>query len=672
MLQSFQYQDYYQVKKISVVIVADRLTHLDIGLKPVSIELQTVEKVGRKMAEDNATDIGLTRIAVRDLEYLPKGVETDLFRSLQYLPGVNRVGDISANYYVRGGGTNQNLILLNKAPIYYPFHAFGVLSAIDPEIINSLEFYKGGFTSEYHGRLSSVLNLDTKDGNKYKYSGKASISLLSGKALVEGPIPNGSFILSGRLSHSNQIMKKFIKKSAPVDFYDYYFKANYMDDTFMEGAKWTFYAFQSNDKLANNDLSMADFLWKNRIVGINLFQMSDNPLFYEVSFWHSRFHGEVFPNMSDLTYKRNVLNDYSVQFDFNYMYESKDELAAGLKIMEVTSTLLIENTKGLISDLGSFGTNFSAYFKYKFMRWENFGADVGTRINLTRLAKGTSSKYFVEPRVALTYSFSPMIQIKAAWGMYHQELTTLTDENEVITLFEPWLITPSYINPANAIHYVAGIYFNFDTDFTLEFEGYYKDISDLPTLNDQKFFDDDPDLVSATGESYGAEALLRYTEDPINIIGSYSLGWAYKEIDGWLYYPKYDTRNTGSISLEYNLGSGWRASASWSYSSGAPFTQIEGYYDKIQTSGRTNPYDLFGRYAPYTILADKNLGRLPDYHRLDLNLSKSFVWAGTKVKVDLSVLNVYDRANIFYFDRNTGDRVNMLPFLPSITIAMEI
>lgn len=662
----------YEAKQIQVTIIPDKITHLDIGMVPVSIELSTVEKIGDKVAEENATDIGLTRIAVRDLEYLPKGVETDLFRSLQYLPGVNKIGDISANYYVRGGGTNQNLILLNKAPVYYPFHAFGVLSSIDPDIINSMEFYKGGFTSEYHSRLSSVLNLDTKDGNKYGYGGKASISMLSAKALIEGPIPQGSFILSGRLSHSNQVMKKFIKKSAPVDFYDFYFKANYMDDDFMEGAKWTIYAFQSNDKLANNDISQADFMWKNRILGINLFQITDNPLFYEISFWYSRFLGEVFPNMSKLTYKKNELRDYSVQMDFNYMYDNKDELVAGLKIMEAHSTLLIENTRGAISDLGAYGTNFSAYIKYKFMRWENFGADVGSRFNLTRLAQGTAGKYFVEPRVALTYSFSPLIKIKGAWGMYHQELTTLTDENELITLFEPWLITPSYIDPANAIHYVAGIYFNFDADISFEIECYYKDITHLPTLNEQKFFDDDPDLVSAKGESYGSEFLFRYTKDPVSVVGSYALGWAYKEVDGWLYYPKYDTRHNATISFEYNFGIGWRASASWSFSSGAPFTQIEGYYDKIQNTGRTNPFGLFGGYNPYTILSDKNMGRLPDYHRLDLNLSKAFEWGGKKFKVDVSILNVYDRANIFYFDRETGDRVNMLPFLPSVTIAMEL
>ena len=662
----------YEPQDIMVKVIPDRITHLDIGLTPVSIELQTVEKVGQKMAEDNATDIGITRIAVRDLEYLPKGVETDLFRSLQYLPGVNKVGDISANYYVRGGGTNQNLILLNKAPIYYPFHAFGILSAVDPDIINSLEFYKGGFTAEYHGRLSSVLNLDTKDGNKYDYGGKASISFLSAKALIEGPIPNGSFILSGRMSHSNQIIKKFIKKSAPIDFYDFYFKANYMNDDFWKDAKWTVYAFQSNDQLANDDISKADFRWKNRVVGLNLFQISDSPLFYEISFWYSRFVGEVFPNKSNLTYKKNQLRDLSVQMDFNYIYDSKDELSAGIKIMEVHNTLLIENTKGVISDLGAFGTNISAYFKYKLMRYEYFGMDAGTRFNLTRLAKGTSGKYFIEPRIAFTWNLSQLVQLKGAWGMYHQELTTLTDENEVITLFEPWLITPNYLNPANAIHYVAGVYFNFDVDFSLEIESYYKDMNELPTLNDKKFQVDDPDLVSAEGEAYGAEVLLRYTKEPISLIGSYALGWAYKEIDNWLYYPKYDTRHNASISVEYNLGKGWRTSASWYFNSGAPFTQVEGYYDKLQTSGRTDSYGLFGGYAPYTILSDKNLGRLPDYHRLDFNISKSFQWGNTKFKIDLSILNVYDRANIFYFERDTGERVNMLPFLPSIAIAMEL
>ena len=159
--------------------------------------MQTVEKIGEKVTEKNSTDIGLQKLTLRQLEVLPKGVETDVFRSLQYLPGVQATGDVSAKYYVRGGTGDQNLVLLNGVTVYNPFHAFGLFSVIDPEIINSLEFYKGGFAAEYGGRISSVLSVITKDGNKNKYSLKASSSYLTEKHLLKVPFRTVHLCLPG-------------------------------------------------------------------------------------------------------------------------------------------------------------------------------------------------------------------------------------------------------------------------------------------------------------------------------------------------------------------------------------------------------------------------------------------------------------------------------------------
>lgn len=662
----------YETKVIPISIQTGKILHLPIQLVPVSIEMQTVEKVAEKVAEDNATDVGLTRIAVRDLQMLPKGIETDLFRSLQYLPGVNKVGDISAQYYVRGGGTNQNLILINKAPIYYPFHAFGIFSAIDPEIINSMEFYKGGFTAEYSSRLSSVLNLVTKDGNKFRYSAKATLSMLTAKVLAEGPLFDGSFIVSGRTSHSTNSLRNFLKRDVPVNFYDFSAKTSFLSTEFMEGAKWTFHIFQSGDQLSNNNPQEADFVWKNRVLGVDLFQITDNPLYYEVSFYWSRFYGEVYPNLSNTTHKLNDLNDFTFQADFNYVYGSKDELATGFKIMEIHNELLLENTRGQAKNMGEKGSNWSLYLKYKLLRFEDFAADIGSRFNLTQLTKGSSGRYYFEPRVSLSYRLAKGYSIKGAWGMYHQELTTLSDENDVISMFEPWIIIPRYLYASTATHYVFGLDAQVTDEFNFEIEGYYKYVSNLPSLNENKFFNTDPDLVNSTAESYGWEFMVSYVNDPISINCSYALSWAYKEIDGWLYYPKYDSRNTGSITIEYNLGAGWRASAIWNYSSGLPYTQIAGYYEKMNLDNRVDQLILFNGFNPYTLLADKNMGRLLDYHKLDLNLSKKFEIGSFKFKVDMSILNVYDRQNIFYYERDTGKRVNMLPFLPSLTIEMEI
>lgn len=240
----------YKSKELKILIPAGKMVQQNVALEPSSYQLETIEKVANAInREKNSTNIGLQRISIKELEKLPKGVETDVFRSLQYIPGVKSTGDVSARYYVRGGASNQNLVLLNGATVYNPFHALGLFSVIDPEMINNVEFFKGGFSSEFGGRVSSVLKVLTKDGNRINYSAKASASLMTGKALVEGPFAGGSFLITGRKSVNSEILKKFLDdQSVPMDFYDFSFKVN-TNNPFIENGKFIFYGFLSGDKL---------------------------------------------------------------------------------------------------------------------------------------------------------------------------------------------------------------------------------------------------------------------------------------------------------------------------------------------------------------------------------------------------------------------------------------
>ena len=147
---------------------------------------------------------------------------------------------------------------------------------------------------------------------------------------------------------------------------------------------------------------------------------------------------------------------------------------------------------------------------------------------------------------------------------------------------------------------------------------------------------------------------------------------ATQTVNGITYSPRYDARHTLSIAAEYDFGSGWTASAAWSYSSGLPFTQIAGYYEKLNLDNLQSNGDLLDTFNPFLILSGKNLGRLPDYHRLDLSLSKKFQIGSFKFDIDMSVLNVYNRKNLFYFRRDTGERVDMLPVLPTATFRVEL
>ncbi|MGE5351047.1 MAG: TonB-dependent receptor [Acidobacteriota bacterium] len=665
------YMGYYP-KKIIVRLEKGKMTHLNIKMIPQSVVLPMVEKIEKRITEENATDISLQRITIKELELMPKGVETDIFRSLQYMPGVRSTGDVSARYYIRGGASNQNLVMINGATIYNPFHAFGLFSIVDPEMVNNIEFYKGGFTSEYGGRISSVMNIFTKDGNKNSYGVKAGISYLSAKALVEGPIPYGSFIVTGRKSYSSDIYKKFLNdKSIPLDFYDLSFKVNYSNPEFVEGSKITVQGLLSDDRLMNQDPTKADLKWANNVFGFKWFQISDSPLFFELGLSVSNFLGEVIPNYSTSRPKKNEVREISMKMDCSYVYDSKDELGIGLNITDLNTRLFLENFSGAVTNIGSSGTNFSLYAKYKFLRFKNLGVDLGTRINLTGLS-ANGGKFFNEPRLSFTYRPIPQIALKGACGIFQQEITTLTDESEVISLFEPWIIIPEYLNPSTARHYILGLETNFTENLSFETEGYYKSISNFPALNENKVFESDRDLISGTGEAYGVEFMLKWKFLDFFFMGSFSRGWTYKTVEGWTYYPKYDSRNSLNLTLEYNFGNDYQASAIWVYNSGLPFTKLTGYYDKLEASDYFNQLNMLTPYQPFLLLGDKNLGRLPDYHRLDMSLSKKFTTSFANFYLDVSAINIYNRKNIFYFERNTGKRVNMLPFLPTATFKLEI
>ncbi|MCW8813454.1 MAG: TonB-dependent receptor [Chlorobium sp.] len=661
----------YKTKTLKVFVEPDVIAQVDVALIPLSVELQTIEKVGEKIVRENSTDISLERISVKELEILPKGVETDIFRNLQFIPGVSTTGDVTAKYYVRGGSGDQNLILLNGVEIYNPFHSLGLFSVIDPEMINSIEFYKGGFASEYSGRVSSVMDVISKDGNKNRFGFKGGLSLLTAKGLIEGPIPNGSFMITGRMSYNNDVLKKFFnEQTVPIDFYDISYKLNYSSADIFENAKFSIFGFLSNDNVDYNNPLREQFKWNNNLFGFEWLQVYDIPLYSRLGISLSTFEGEVIPNLSSLKPRYNNIKDFTINFDMNVVYDNRDEIGLGLKLKTIDSKFNQVNYVGIKSDLENFAGNLSLYGKYKFLQWKNFGLDAGTRFNITGLSGNGGGTF--EPRVSLTYRFIPSIAFKAAWGIYLQELITVTDESEIISIFDPWIIIPDYLNPERSIHYIAGFNFDFIRGIQFSIEGYYKILQDIAVVNDQKFTRYDPDLLAGTGESYGLEFLFNYSIDPFNITTSYALSWAYKEVDGWLYYPKYDARHTANILLEFNLGDGWIASSVWNFSSGYPFTQIIGFYDKYFFNTNSLNGLSSGEFQPYTYLGDKNIGRLPTYHRLDLSLIKRLSINLVNIELGISAINVYDRKNIFYFNRDTGEIVNMLPFLLTGTLKVEL
>ncbi|MFA7421077.1 MAG: TonB-dependent receptor [Melioribacteraceae bacterium] len=662
----------YQNKVISVRVSKDKLSHYNIALSTKGIQLQTIEKVGERYEFKNETKVSVQRIAARELELMPKGVETDVFRSIQYMPGVQSTGDVSAKYYVRGGASNQNLVLVDGVTVYNPFHALGLFGVIDPDIVNNLEFYKGGFAAEFGGRLSSVMSISTKDGDKNKFGATASASFMTAKLLLEGPIPNGSFIISGRKSYSNQILDKFFDKNhVPVDFYDVSMKANFSSPDFIPGAKFTVNGMFSGDNLKSDNPRVEDYKWSNNIVGLRWLQVPDSPLFFELAFSTSQFKGELLTKESGMPPKKNVVDDFSMEMNFNYVFDSKDEVVAGFHIRDITTTLDMLNAVGVPVEIKTNGTSVIFFVKYKMLRFDEFDMDIGARLNAVNLSRN-SSVVAMEPRLNLKFRPTDNIALIGAIGVYQQEISTLTNEYEVINLFEPWVISPDYIKPEKATHYITGVEFVPTDDFRLTVEGYYKKIDNFPVINEKKLLVTDPDFVTGEAESYGIEVFTKSKISFVTMMASYTHAFSYKELDKLRYYNKYDIRDQLNLNLDFELGDGWNFGASWIYHSGLPYTKIIGYYDKMYIDNYFYQNSLADFRQPFTILGVDNLHRLPEYHKLDVTISKKLDLGFAKISLDASIINVYDRKNIFYFKRDNGERVNMLPFLPTATIKVKL
>ena len=459
--------------------------------------------------------------------------------------------------------------------------------------------------------------------------------------------------------------------SIPADFYDLFAKVNYSDNEFMQDAKFSISMFTSGDKILNDNPKREDFTWGNHTLAFNYFQVSDSPLFYQLDLSYTSFTGQRIPNLSGAKGLKNEVSDFTMRLDFSYVYDSKDELAGGFKISEVHTNLTLENFRGQAISTTAKGVNISAYAKYKILRSSIFGADVGARAHATRFAGGGSSA-FIEPRTSFTLRLIPEIALKGSWGIFMQDLSTVSDENEVVSIFDPWIITPLYLKPSNAIHYIGGLEITPAPNLSFNVEGYYKIMHDLAIVNDEKYFENDPDLISGSGKAYGIEFETKYQLDPFKFTGSYAWMRAFKNVRNVIYSPRYDSRTYVTLSLEVDFGRGWAASAVLSYTSGLPFTQIAAYYDRLTIDQLANNEFLLDSYNPFVLLGQINTGKLPDYHRLDLSLSKKIQINRLKMYIDVSVLNVYNRNNLFYFRRDTGERVNMLPFLPSVNLKVEL
>lgn len=634
------------------------------------------------------------------------GGEPDLATYFQTVPGVVTTGDQGGQMYIRGGSPVQNKVLLDGMIIYNPFHSIGFFSVFDTELIKNADIYTGGFGAEYGGRISSVMDVTTIDGNKKRLAGKVSVNPFGAKLTLEGPLKKlrEDDLNSGTISYVFSAKTSYLEQTSKI-LYDYVDTAglpfNYTDIfgkiTFSNpnGSKFNVFGYNFRDKVKWQALSNLN--WNSYGVGANFVLLpTGSPVQIGGKFGYSSYQINMSENdpltgESDTT-RMSGINNFNLGFDFKYFIR-EDVIKYGIEVSGFNTNFSYLNSVGRQISQDANTTEIGAYLDYKINR----GLLV---INPSFRAQYYASlgNFSPEPRLGIKYNVNENFRIKGAAGIYSQNLIAANSDRDVVNLFYGFIAGPDNLQDQiitssgeekdrkhslqKATHAILGFEQDFGKHFSINVEGYYKWFTQLTNINRNKIYDDNvdnidkpdvlkKDFIIETGSAKGVDMVLKYTTDRLYIWFVYSLG----KVDRWngvdtTYAPIFDRRHNINFVATYFLDKDhkWEVDLRWNFGSGLPFTQTRGYYHNLDFSGGIGTNVTTANTNELGLLfADLNSGRLPAYHRLDFSIKRTIeISEKSKIEVNASVTNAYSRKNIFYVDRVTSQKVYQLPILPSI------
>ena len=686
----------YDTVKFDINVKADQIVSKQLYIKKVAINLKAVEISAEREQQKTEVRISVNKITPREIKMVPSvGGEADLAQYLQVLPGVVFSGDQGGQLYIRGGTPVMNKVLLDGAIIYNPFHSIGLFSVFDPDVIRNADVYAGGFGAQYGDRISSVMDVTTRDGNKKRFAGKVSATTFNSKFLIEGPIKkqkeegggSASFLFTARDSYLDKTSPKLYsyvdKNGLPYSFTDIYGKISINGEN---GSKVSFFGFRNQD---NADYRFVSKLhWASSGGGFNYVLVPGGSAnLIDGTFAYSQY--KITQQEANEPPRYSLVNGFNLGMNFTG-FINKDELKYGFEILGFKTDFETHNIIGVPVGQLENTTEFGAFFKYRISR-KRFVIDPSLRLQFF----ASLAEISPEPRLGIKINLTEHLRLKLAGGLYAQNLLGASSDRDVVNLFYGFLSGPETLpdkfngkpvtsHLQKARDAIAGVEVNILPHLDLNVEGYYKKFTQLTNINRDKIYldngsyNDKPDYfvkdyIVENGKSYGGDAVLKYDRKRVYIWLVYSLGYVTR-FDGIREYtPHFDRRHNANIVASYTLGKklDWEFNARWNYGSGFPFTKTAGYYEYQTFSGGLNTDYVNANGLLGIIYGDLNKGRLPDYHRLDLSLKKVFyVGKNSNLDATVSVINVYNRQNIFYFDRVRYKRVNQLPTLPSVGLSL--
>jgi len=693
----------YETTELSVVPVADKVVGINLRLQQQLLqEVVITDDVVKQRVE--STQMGMQKISAQSIKTIPVMFgEADVMKVVQLTAGVQTGSEGSSGIYVRGGGYDQNLILLDEATVYNPEHLFGFFSTFNSDIVKNLEIYKSDFPAQYGGRLSSVLDIQTRDGNMKKLSMQGGIGLIASRLTIEGPLvkDKASFVLSGRRTYVDAFTP-LINRLLPDDnqmpdyyFYDFNAKLNYIlsdkDRLFVSGyfgRDKLFFRF-NNDPTVNTNYGLN---WGNLTGTVRWNHVYSPSLFSNTSFIASRFNYRDRFNFSDFyeftssteTYTFSLKQDYDLfasdahklKFGIHFTHHSVRpvDFSAG-----VTSTDTLYQASQVSEKQRYEGEEAAIYLSHIWKISPRIALKSGMR--LSGFATAANKQYVnAEPRLSVNFMLHENLSFKAGYSRMAQYLHQVKFIN--LSFLDPWFPSNQNVRPQTADQVSAGIsasLFNGQVSFTNEY--YYKWLHhQLDYRNGANFLFIDANyherLAEGKGRSYGTEWQLEKTKGDLTGWLSYTLSWAYRQFpdlnNGKEFPFIFDRRHVLSAVVQYQLPRNWLVSANFIYRTGEAIDLAVGRFF-LYGVNFSDP-EIVPDYL------DVNSFRMPAYHRLDLGLIKRFT-SKKRLQSELAIsfYNLYNRRNAFFiYYENVKDKENQIltfrprqaslfPIIPSVS-----
>ena len=641
----------------------DESKKVNINLVEQVVQLTEIEVTAEKLQRRNNIQPSKINLSPRMMKAAPALAEPDLFRTIQALPGVLTTSEFSTGLVIRGGNTDQNLIMLDGITVYNPSHLGGIFSNFIVDGVKEAELIKGAYNAEYGGRLSAVLNVISREGNKNKFKGKVNLSLLSAQTTLEGPFYKGAWVLSGRRTYFDLVLPKVLPDNINENIPPYYFydiqSHVFSDITSKDRISLSYYS--GIDDLFFDTFGL-DGRWGNNTVSGHYRRVFSERLVGNILIANSRFFTEFGLGGDNGLVSYNEIDDKTLSADFSWFKTSNSTIKFGAQLKKLGFEYTNKFQDSTQFQIKTDPLEFAQYMKLKYKPNDLFIIEPGIRLNLYNVYPDS---LFPDLRLGLKYIITDSRYLNFSVGNYHQFISTFQDDFNP-SILDNWIAADTSVSPGKSMQVVLGYEEYIKNMYKIQVEGYYKDLKNLLTYEEKRSTTDaqvsDESLANivtpADGYAYGLELFGQKMSGKLSGWVAYTYSVSRKIMNSIYadgeqeYYTNWDRTHAFSVLGNYQFNKKWETNWRFSLQSGQAYTPIIGYY--IQKFPES-PEELFR-----TIPGSRNSGRYEPYSRLDIGVVYHAKIGKTNVDFFFQIINTLNRSNTFRKIYSLGSPYNGL------------